>query len=152
MSHAGEGIYAVESERLGRAVQLGIASGKVINVSFPEAPDAGAQGDHPLLARIERYLAGEQEDFADVDVGLTVPTDQRAVLEKVRTIPYGESVTVDQLARMAPGLDPEEDRAVVRTALAENPVPLVIPDHRVRDGPGATPSGVAAGLRSIEGL
>jgi methylated-DNA-[protein]-cysteine S-methyltransferase len=39
----------------------------------------------------------------------------------------------------------------VRTALRENPIPLVIPDHRVRDAEGATPATVAETLRRHEG-
>lgn len=148
------GIYARESEFLDRFVQVGVASGRVISVSFPESPDEDAEPELPLLDRIDAYLEGEEDDFADVDVGMTMPTDQRAVLESVREIPYGEQVSVKQLARMTAGLDPEEDadHQLVRTALAENPAPLVVADHRVRDGPSAAPPDVEQRLRSIEGL
>jgi methylated-DNA-[protein]-cysteine S-methyltransferase len=152
MSVSGEGIYAWESEFLDRWVQIGVAAGKVISVSFPENPDPDGQPEHPVLERIERYLEGFEEDFSDVDVGLTVPTDQRKVLEQVRKIPYGEQVSVAQLARMTPGIDPEEDLQTVRTALDENPAPIVIPDHRVRDGPSAAPPKIEQRLRSVEGL
>ncbi|RDZ98709.1 cysteine methyltransferase, partial [Haloferax sp. Atlit-6N] len=37
-----------------------------------------------------------------------------------------------------------------RTALAENPVPLFVPDHRVRDAPSGAPASVAERLREIE--
>ena len=46
------GIYARESTYLGRYVQVGIASGRVISVSFPERPDEGYETDHELLDRI----------------------------------------------------------------------------------------------------
>jgi len=51
-------------------------------------------------------------------------------------------------------MDHEDDRdlATVRDALADNPVPLLIPDHRVRDGPSAPPLAVQQTLRAIEGL
>ncbi|GAA0661310.1 MGMT family protein [Natronoarchaeum mannanilyticum] len=149
------GIYARDSEYLDRSIQLGVASSKVLRVTFPESPDADAATDHPLLDRIDDYLTGvEEEDFADVQVALTVPTDQRKVLESVRDVPYGESVTVAAIARMTPSLndDDEEALTLVRTALAENPAPLVIPDHRVSDGPSAAPPAVEQRLRSIEGL
>ena len=94
-----------------------------------------------------------KKDFGDVEVGLTVPTDHRRVLEAVREIPYGEQGSVAQVARMA-GLDPddEDSQRTVREALAENPVPLLVPDHRVRDGPSGAPPDVEQQLRSIEGL
>lgn len=148
------GIHARESEYLERYVQLGVAGGKVVSVSFPPAADDEATPDHPLLDRVFRYLEGAEDDFADVDIGLTVPSDQRAVLEALRGVAYGEQVSVEQLARMVADLDPEsdDDRELVRTALAGNPVPLVIPDHRVRDGPSGAPPEVEQRLRSLEGL
>jgi len=147
------GIYARHADYLDRYVQLGAAQGRVISVSFPESPDDHDEA-HDLLDRIEAYLQGTEDDFADVTVALTVPTDQRAVLERVREIPYGEDVDTAQLARMAPELDPEDDADVrtVREALANNPAPLVIPDHRVRDGPSAAPAAVEQKLRAVEGL
>jgi len=95
-----------------------------------------------------------EDDFDDVAVALTVPTDQRAVLDAVREVPYGSQVTVERLARRVPDLDAddEDDRDRVRAALDGNPLPLVIPDHRVRDAPSAAPPKVEQRLRSLEGL
>lgn len=148
------GIHARESDYLERFVQLGVAGGKVVSVSFPRVADEEATAEHPLLDRVFRYLEGAADDFADVDVGLTVPSDQRAVLEALRGVSYGEQVSVEKLARMTPDLDPEDeaDRELVRRSLAGNPVPLVIPDHRVRDGPSGAPPEVEQRLRSLEGL
>ena len=148
------GIYARESSYLDRYVQLGIASDRVVSVSFPSSPADDAAADHPLLDRIEAYLRSEEDDFADVTIGLTVPTDRRAVLEAAREIPYGEQLSVGRVIGTVADLDPEsdEDGDLVRTALAENPVPLLIPDHRVRDGPSGAPPPVEQRLRSVEGL
>ena len=148
------GIFATESAYLDRYVQVGLAGGKVLSVSFPRAPDDDAGTDHPLLDRIERYLEGARDSFDDVDVGLTVPTDHRRVLEALRGVPYGEQVSVERLTALTADLDPDEeaDQELVRTALAENPIPLVVPDHRVRDGPSGAPPDVEQKLRSLEGL
>lgn len=149
------GIYARESTYLDRYVQFGAASGRVLSVSFPTTPDADAEDEHPVLEEIFEYLDGlEEVDFADIQIALTVPTDQRSVLEQVREIPYGDQVGVEALARMTPELDPadEDDIILVRTALDENPAPLLIPDHRVRDGPSAAPPTVEQKLRSLEEL
>lgn len=148
------GIYALEAPYLDRYVQLGVASGRVLSVSFPEMPEPDAETEHPLLDRIEAYLEGTEDDFTDVEVAMTMPTDHREVLDALRTVPYGEGVSVQAVARMTAGLDPEseEDQQLVRTALAENPVPLIIPDHRVSDGPSAAPPPVEQRLRSLEGL
>lgn len=148
------GIFARESTFLDRYVQVGLAQGRVISVSFPSVPDGDAESDHELLDRITAYLQGDRDDFADVTVALTMPTDEREVIERVREIPYGEQATVEQLARMVPDRDPEEpeDRTLVREALANNPAPIFVPDHRVRDGPSGAPPEVEQRLRAVEGL
>lgn len=148
---ADAGVFARESPRLGRAVQVGVAAGRVISVSFPESvpPDAG--DEHPLLDRLFAYLDGERTDVTGVEVALTVPTERRRVLEAVRTIPYGEVVGIEAVARMA-DLDPEDgdDRETAVAALAENPIPIFVPDHRIEGARGATPPDVAERLRDLE--
>jgi methylated-DNA-[protein]-cysteine S-methyltransferase len=149
---AAAGIYARESSYLDKAVQLGVAGDRVISVSFPESAPADADPEHPLLDRVEAYFEGSEDDFDDVEVGLTVPTKHREVLEAVRNIPYGERVTVKRVLSMVPDTDHEDSdaRETARAALASNPVPLFVPDHRVRDGPSGAPPGVADRLRALE--
>ena len=150
------GIFARESTYLDRYVQIGVAGETVISVSFPAKPDdeADTASDHPVLDRIFAYLEGVEAEFRDVNVGLTVSSDERAVLDATRDIPYGEQTTVATLVRRAPGLDPDDEADVelARAALAANPVPILIPDHRVRDGASACPPEVEQRLRALEGL
>jgi methylated-DNA-[protein]-cysteine S-methyltransferase len=148
------GIYAREAASLDCHVQLGIAQGTVISVEFPSQPAPEAASEHALLDRIEAYLAGEPDDFADAPVAMTMPTDERAVLERLRTIPYGEEIPVEHLARLVPGRNPadEADIRAIREALAANPAPLLLPTHRVRDGPGGMPPDTEQHLRALEGL
>ncbi|SFR38050.1 MGMT family protein [Halogeometricum limi] len=145
------GVFAREFDGLDRAVQLGVASGSVISVSFPASLPSDAEPDHPLLDRVDDYLAGSEDHFDDVPVALTVPTDHRRVLDAVRKLPYGETLELRRVMRMA-DLDPddEDDVATARAALRENPVPLFVPDHRVSDASGATPDAVARQLRRLE--
>lgn len=146
----GSGIFARRIDALDSVVQVGVAADKVIRVSFPAEPVPDASEAHEVLDRIEAALAGD-DSLTDVPVGLTVTTDHRAVLDAVRQVPSGETATLEQVSRVA-NLDPEDpdDRELVRTALAENPVPLLMPDHRVEDVDGATPPAVAEGLRRLE--
>lgn len=148
------GIYARDMPFLDHVLQIGIAQERVLSVDFPATAPADATPEHALLDRVEAYLEGTADDFADVTVALTLPTDQRAVLEAVREIPYGEQVSVAQLARMVPELDPDDeaDLNLVREALDANPAPIFIPDHRVRDGPSGAPADVEQKLRAIEDL
>jgi methylated-DNA-[protein]-cysteine S-methyltransferase len=148
------GIYARESEFLDRYVQIGVAGDRVLSVSFPTTPDEEAGEDHPLLDRIDAYLQGEEDDFADVTVAMTMPTDRRKVLEALREVPYGERASVEQIAMMTPGLTntDDDDLRSVREALDDNPVPLFLPDHRVVDGPSGAPPVVVQRLQSLEGI
>jgi len=145
------GVFAREYEEFDIVVEVGFAGGRVIAVSFPEAVPEDADTDHALLDRVGDYLRGEGETFDDVDTGLTVPTDQRAVLDALAGVPHGESVSMSRLTRLA-GLDDNdaEDLELVTGALRENPIPILIADHRVEGGPYATPEAVRATLRSLE--
>jgi methylated-DNA-[protein]-cysteine S-methyltransferase len=82
-----------------------------------------------LVQRLQAYASGARDDFldAEVDFGPQTPF-QRRVLERCRHIPYGVTVTYGQLAEQA-GF-PGAARAVGR-CMAANPIPLVIPCHRV---------------------
>lgn len=148
------GIYTRESTYLDRYVQLGIAQGRVISVDFPTQEESDAESDHELLDRIDAYLTGARDEFEDVQVALTMPTDQRKVLEAVRNVTYGKEASVEQLARMVSGRNPdsENDAQEIREALAVNPTPILIPTHRIRDGPGGAPPDVETKLRAVEGL
>jgi methylated-DNA-[protein]-cysteine S-methyltransferase len=154
MAMSGTGIFAREFDELGGFVQIGIANGRVISLSLPDTPEPGASSEHEYLDWIETYLAGTQQDVTDIDIGLTVPTDQRTVLERVRKIPYGEEFPLKRVVARSQGLDPDDeaDLNTARRALAENPIPLLIPDHRVADGPSNVPEDIRTTLRKIEGV
>ena len=145
------GIYARRFDELGTVIQLGVASGQVIDLSFPDTILDDAATDHAVFERIDGYLDGDRLALTDVEIALTVPTDHRQVLDALQKVSAGNTVTVSRLTRLA-GLeeDNEDDQATVREAVRANPMPLLIPDHRVRDTQGATPADVAARLREIE--
>lgn len=101
---------------------------------FPQAeilwdtPPARAAG-----RQVQEYLNGEREQF-DLPIDWSVLTPfQRAVLRQTLAIPRGETRTYGEIAA-AVG-KPRAARAVGR-AQATNPMPIVIPCHRVvaRDG------------------
>jgi len=146
------GVFGRANDALGRPIEIGTASGRLISVSFPESPSGDADGDHPLLDRLADYLDGDADDFADVEVAITVPTEQRGVLEATRNVPHGESVDLARVVKMTPDLDHEDDADLetARNALRTNPIPVVVPDHRVAGVSGATPGPVAERLRGIE--
>ena len=87
-----------------------------------------------IAAQLEAYFAGERRAF-DVPIDLSfASTFQRRVLMAARGVPAGQVVTYGELARRIGA--PNASRAV-GWALGRNPLPIVIPCHRiVRAGGG----------------
>jgi methylated-DNA-[protein]-cysteine S-methyltransferase len=84
-----------------------------------------------VIADIARYLAGERIDFSAVAVDLAgVDPFRRTLYETMRAIGWGSTTTYGELAREAGLRDPEAARDVGQ-AMGQNPLPLVIPCHRV---------------------
>jgi methylated-DNA-[protein]-cysteine S-methyltransferase len=100
-------------------------------------------------AQIGEYLRGEREEF-DVALDWTgVDATHRRVLETLREIaPFGTTVTYGELGRRA-GIDDPRDVGVL---MARNPIPLVIPCHRVvaSDGLGGYGGGLELKQRLLE--
>jgi len=87
--------------------------------------DPGLDG---LKTKLQRYFDGQQVLF-DEPLDLSGGTAfQRRVWLAVRDIPYGETRSYGQIARQVGS--PGAARAVGR-AMATNPVPIVVPCHRV---------------------
>lgn len=88
--------------------------------------DPASSGDLPQ--RLKRYLAGEPIDFPDrLDLDGTTHFQQR-VWRITQTISYGETKSYGWVASKA-GV-PGAARAIGQ-ALTRNPLPIVIPCHRV---------------------
>ncbi len=103
-----------------------------------------------LTSDLIRYISGEVVDFSGYQIDLSHLTDfEQSVLCKTRKIGYGSMTTYSELAR-AIGR-PKAARAV-GNALRKNPVPIVIPCHRVvaQNGIGGYVLGVDLKRRLLE--
>jgi O-6-methylguanine DNA methyltransferase len=90
------------------------------------APPAGVS---QIVERVRKHLLGEVQDFRDVTLDLQgTGAFARLVYDAARKIPAGETSTYGAIAR-AVG-EPGAARAVGR-ALGANPIPLIVPCHRV---------------------
>lgn len=98
-----------------------------------------------------RYFAGERVDFArvPVDLGRQAPFFER-VYAAVRQLGWGETATYGAIAR-ALDAGPEFARDVGQ-AMAANPVPLIIPCHRVTAANGQIGGFSAPGGASSKAL
>jgi methylated-DNA-[protein]-cysteine S-methyltransferase len=112
-----------------------------------------------LIADITRYLAGERVDFSAVAVDLSgLDPFRRKLYETMRALPWGTTTTYGALARTL-GFDSWEGARDVGEAMGRNPVPIVIPCHRVlaagqKLGGFSAPGGAAtkAKLLALEGV
>jgi O-6-methylguanine DNA methyltransferase len=94
-----------------------------------------------ITQRIHKHLNGELQDFRDVPVDLNGAAPfVREVCEAARKIPAGKTVSYSDLAKTLG--HPATARAV-GSALGKNPVPLIIPCHRVQAA-GGRPGGFSA--------
>lgn len=142
-----DGIYKLtfSSVDLTADDQTGFAS--VVNSTTPQA----LTGANKIL----RYLSGEQKDL-DIPVDWSIfPEFQKKVLKLAYDIPFGSVETYGQVAVRVG--DPKCSRAV-GAALGKNPIPIVIPCHRVVGADGSmngysAPGGLAtkAWLLRLEG-
>lgn len=124
---------SIFAPRLGLHVHVTVRAGRLARVRLSRAPHEGAVHPDaaPLLARIGAHLEHGREDFRDVALDLDdAPPFEREVLTAlVREVPAGRVVTYGELARFL-GCGPESARAV-GGAMARNPIPIVVPCHRV---------------------
>src|SRR5262249_13318184 len=91
---------------------------------------------------IKDHLEGKSQTFAELALDLSSTTEFNAsIYEALRKIPSGKTITYGDLAKAA-GQPVGASRAVGR-AMGMNPIPSIVPCHRVTAA-GATPGGFSA--------
>jgi methylated-DNA-[protein]-cysteine S-methyltransferase len=117
-------------------------------------PGAPTTAVAEAVAAVKRYFEGEETDFSSLKLDLG---EQGAFLEQVyaaaRRVGWGHTTTYGALAKEL-GAGPEAARDVGQ-AMAKNPVPLIIPCHRVLAAGGkiggfSAPGGAATKIRMLE--
>lgn len=121
-------------------------------IGFPQGkmrrePEPGWAFDEKMLEyaarQLEEYFAGERREF-DLPLHLTGTEFQVRVLEELQRIPYGETTSYSAIAERIGR--PKAMRAV-GAANGRNPIPIVIPCHRVI-GRGGSLTGFGGGLET----
>lgn len=131
------------------ALVLG-SDGEALNSLLLPSPERATPRDSrdvpPVLVdagtQLAEYFAGERKVF-ELPTRLAGTAFQRAVWAELARIPYGTAITYGELARRVGR--PTSYRAVGQ-ANGRNPVPIVVPCHRVvaSDGIGGYGGGIDA--------
>jgi methylated-DNA-[protein]-cysteine S-methyltransferase len=165
----GESGYALFDTKIGRCA-LVWRGGLVVGAALPEVSDErararlakrfpGAVEAAPppfaaeAIASVVGLLAGEATDLGAIELGLDEASEfERSVWQAARRIPRGEVRSYGDIAREigAPGA-----AQAVGVALGRNPVPIIVPCHRIlaadgRSGGFSAPGGVATKFRILE--
>jgi methylated-DNA-[protein]-cysteine S-methyltransferase len=99
------------------------------------------------VRQLREYFAGKREEF-DLPLAPEGTDFQREVWRRLQEIPYGETISYGELAKRVG--NPKASRAV-GAANGQNPIPIVIPCHRVIGANGKL-TGFGGGLPTKEAL
>jgi methylated-DNA-[protein]-cysteine S-methyltransferase len=119
------------------ATESGLREIRLSDTERPTRPEMDARGwklvrkgkwTDPARRMLERYLEGRERRL-EIALDLAGGTPfQRRVWDAARRIPYGAVVSYAELAAMAEGAGAFR---AVGNALGANPVPIVVPCHRI---------------------
>jgi methylated-DNA-[protein]-cysteine S-methyltransferase len=133
------------------ADEAGLRQILFVNGRHHARPEAGWKEDAaPLkntVSQLRSYFAGEREDF-DLSLAPEGTPFQQDVWRRLCEIPFGETISYGELARRIG--NPQASRAV-GLANGSNPIPIVIPCHRVI-GSNGNLTGYGGGLPIKEKL
>ena len=118
----------------------------------PGRPEAGWQESArgavgETIRQLREYFAGRRSEF-ELPLAPEGTEFQRTVWNRLREIPYGETISYGELAKRVG--NPKASRAV-GAANGQNPIPIVIPCHRVIGSNGKL-TGFGGGLPVKEAL
>jgi methylated-DNA-[protein]-cysteine S-methyltransferase len=126
-------------------------------IEFPEngkarRPEAGWQESMrgpvaEAVRQLREYFAGRRSEF-DLPLTPRGTEFQKNVWNRLQEIPYGETISYGELAKRVG--NPKASRAV-GAANGSNPIPIVIPCHRVIGSNGKL-TGFGGGLPTKEAL
>lgn len=118
------GVQLPEKDRAATARRLAAKCGSIGEADPP--PSIAT-----LIDNIRKYLAGEKIDFSTIAVDLDGIDDFRCkIYQALRTIGFGRTTTYGELARTI-GIADWEGARDVGEAMGRNPIPIIIPCHRV---------------------
>ncbi|MDH4226594.1 MAG: methylated-DNA--[protein]-cysteine S-methyltransferase [Deltaproteobacteria bacterium] len=139
------------------SVSVVVKDGFVVEVSIGGAQgcfaaDAQHEARKAALA-LKRYFSGEREKFSSLRLKPAGSAFEKAVWKEISRIPYGHVTTYGDIAR---SLGNAGAARAVGSACGKNPIPIIIPCHRVvaKGSIGGYSGGLSIkkALMKIEGL
>lgn len=140
--------YTYYESPIGRLLLTG--EKKLETIQFPKSkhrtnPETGWREEpeffKDVIFQLDAYFKGRLKDF-DLDMDLKGSEFQKKVWKQLARIPYGQTTSYGELARKIG--NPKASRAV-GMANGKNPIPIIIPCHRVI-GKNGTLTGFGGGL------
>lgn len=116
----------------------------LLSLQFTDEPIGECTKDmlfQDIKSQLKAYFDGQLRLF-DIPVGMSGTAFQKQVWMRVNQVPYGDTVSYDEIAR---SLDAPNAVRAVGAANGANPLLVVIPCHRVIAQSGAL-TGYAGGL------
>jgi methylated-DNA-[protein]-cysteine S-methyltransferase len=152
--------WTIYESPLGRLRLVVTPAGALSRLLFPEEDQRLLESNRGLLLsmvrQLDEYFGSERQSF-DLEVELTGTPLQLAVWERLRQIPYGQTVSYGELAGdlegsvFPAGLEPYQRVRAVGTEIGRTPVPIVVPCHRVVGADGSL-TGYGGGLHRKRAL
>ena len=107
----------------------------------------GMELEHPVITQLREYFAGKRTTF-DLELAMQGTPFQLAVWNELRKIPYGHTISYAELAHRIG--KPSAVRAV-GAANGANPIPVIVPCHRVIGANGSL-TGYGGGIERKQWL
>ena len=131
--------YALLDSPIGELMMAG--ENKLEIIAFPKSNTRPVPGKEwsldpewfsPVIKQLTAYFDGRQHEF-EIEMELKGTDFQKKVWNELAKVPYGQTISYGELASRIG--NPSASRAV-GMANAKNPIPIIIPCHRVigKDG------------------
>ena len=121
-------LIVAETHRGICSLSIGDHEGELVDNLYREFPRAEITRSESVNSRIKAVLDYFDGQLLNLPVDVQGTEFQKRVWSAIRKIPYGETLSYDSIAEMIGA--PRSYRAVAN-ACAANPVPLIVPCHRV---------------------
>lgn len=121
--------------------------GRLVELTFRDLDHEPAGTNEAVATELREYFSGKRKTFT-IELAPQGTPFQMSVWEELLKIPYGNTTTYSELARR---IDKPHAVRAVGAANGANPIPIIIPCHRVI-GANGTLTGYGGGIERKQWL